>query len=470
VSAALAWIGHALDAHGEGLADGRIRVPRSQAALAEEAGCSAGTIAYYLRVLGDAVSASRRDGLVVDPRLLRDGGDELARRRRRSAEVADVLIDTWGQGTVTAAGVELADGGGRPPTVRQMAAALSLNPSTTQRHLDSLSREGRLVRHGRRLYLQAEGHPPPVRPDADGRTAAAAVGGPAPLDPQLLALLADTASALVRAAEDLAAVGRGVLDLVGRAAANPMGADGGSPRYVRAPVAAIRDCAPDVADAPSLEGSREVDRSLLPTSEPPRLSARDRDLFAGPRVEPPGPFPATPARITARSTAEDVANALLPLQRACERLSLPSVVDEKGRRWLSMLSPEELERGVTQILRQLQRGARLGAPLGLLVAKAKAADDAFFAPLPPGPSPRPALVEDDALGPVEAVDPAAAAAIAAMSPAELGHLDVAVLGRLRGVFGTRSRSIDGVIRDEQGLAQWRATVWREQQLPAEGAV
>ena len=468
MSAARAWIGQALDAHGEGLADGRIRVPRSQAALAEEAGCSAGTIAYYLRVLGDAVSASRRDGLLVDPRLLCDGGDELARRRRRAAEVAEVLISTWGHATDTAGRAELADDDGRPPTVRQMAAALGLNPSTTQRHLDSLSREGRLVRHGRRLYLQAEAQPQSVRPvDGEERITGVSRGGPAPLDPQLLALLADTASALVRAAGDLAAVGRGVLDLVTRAAANPVGADASSPRTMRAPFAEYRDCASDVADVDPFEGSKEVDRSFLPTSELPRPSARNRDPVAG-LAEPPGSSPAAPARITARSGAEDVARALLPLQRACERLSLPSVVDEKGRRWLSMFSAEELERGVTQILRQLQSGARLGAPMGLLVAKAKAGDDAFFAAPSPGPSARPTLTEED--GPADVVDPAAAATIATMSPAELGHLDEAVRARLRAVFGARNRSIDGVIGNEQGLAHWRATVWREQLLPAEGVV
>ncbi len=88
MSAALAWLDQTLDTHGEVLADGRVRVRRSQAALAEEAGCSAGTISYYLRVLGHAVSVTRGDGLVVDPRALGriDGFDELARRRRRRGE------------------------------------------------------------------------------------------------------------------------------------------------------------------------------------------------------------------------------------------------------------------------------------------------------------------------------------------------------------------------------------------------
>jgi DNA-binding Lrp family transcriptional regulator len=135
------------------MADGRIRVPRSQAALADEAGCSAGTIAYYLRVLGDAVSTSRREGLIVDPRLLGPGvgSDELARRRRRSAEVADVLATTWGHIPDSWGRMELADDNGRAPTVREMAIALGLNPSTTQRHLENLSREGRLERHCRHL-------------------------------------------------------------------------------------------------------------------------------------------------------------------------------------------------------------------------------------------------------------------------------------------------------------------------------
>ena len=466
MSAARAWIGEAVDTHGEGMADGRIRVPRSQAALADEAGCSAGTIAYYLRVLGDAVSTSRREGLIVDPRLLGlDGGsDELARRRRRSAEVADVLATTWGQIPDSWDRMELADDNGRAPTVREMAVVLGLNPSTTQRHLENLSREGRLERHGRHLYLHAAetvrrrrpagGHADTDEPAQAGSTQ----------ELEVLALLAETAAALIRVAEDLANLGRGVLDLVGRPTANQTRASEGDPRPARALIAANRECAPTFAATVPSQSVREVYRSFLPTSELPRTEARNRE----PAGDSRGTEPAEPARITARTSDSEVAQALIPLQEACERLSLPSAIDDKGYRWLSVLSREELDRGVTQVLRQLRSGARIGAPMGLLVAKAKKGDHTFFAPPPQRSSP--GLDDERAVGVVEEEDPEAKAAIAAMSPAELDRLDDAVRDRLMVVFGPRSRSIAGVLDTQEGLAHWRSTIWREQQLPAEGAV
>ena len=74
------------------------------------------------------------------------------------------------------------------------------------------------------------------------------------------------------------------------------------------------------------------------------------------------------------------------------------------------------------------------------------------------------------MGVVEEEDPEAKAAVAAMSPAELDRLDDAVRHRLMAVFGPRSRSIAGVLDTQEGLAHWRSTIWREQQLPAEGGV
>ena len=474
MSAALAWLDQTLDTHGEVLADGRLRVRRSQAALAEEAGCSAGTISYYLRVLGHAVSVTRGDGLVVDRQALgrSDGSDELARRRRRRGEdVAEVLAKRWGRAADTAGCIELVDGDGRAPTVRLMAAALGLNRSTTQRHLDALNREGRLLRRGRRLYLCAPGQRPAQSVGDDAVTSAApAAGAPHPghgADPELLALLANTAGALVRVAEDLASLGRDLLDIAAHNVAVGSDTANNDPRLARAQIAEIRDCAPRFADAVPSEAPRKVDRGFLP-SFLPRTAEQLRDDVRGPRGEDraePAPLP----RINASSTAEEVTAALAPLQRACERLALPSVVDQRGRRWLSRYSSVELKRGVAQVLRQLERGAALATPMGLLVSKAKAGEDDFFAPAPIAPGPtswsEPTIAEPDQ------DDAEALAAISAMAPEQLAHLDEAVRARLQSVLGTsRRRSIDGVLSSEDGLSHWRAAVWREQRSPTEGAM
>jgi hypothetical protein len=66
---ALAWVQGVIARHGQGLDDGLVRIAVSQAALAAESGCSAGTIAYYLRCLGPAV-ITRRGGLVINTATL----------------------------------------------------------------------------------------------------------------------------------------------------------------------------------------------------------------------------------------------------------------------------------------------------------------------------------------------------------------------------------------------------------------
>jgi hypothetical protein len=76
---ALAWVQDAIARHGQGLDDGLVRIAVSQAALAAESGCSAGTIAYYLRCLGPAV-VTRRGGIVINAATLASA-TTTARRR-----------------------------------------------------------------------------------------------------------------------------------------------------------------------------------------------------------------------------------------------------------------------------------------------------------------------------------------------------------------------------------------------------
>jgi hypothetical protein len=107
--------------------------------------------------------------------------------------------------------------------------------------------------------------------------------------------------------------------------------------------------------------------------------------------------------------------------------------------------------------------------MGLLVSKAKAGEDDFFAPAPIAPSP--ASWSEPAIAEPEQVDAEALAAISAMDPEQLAQLDEAVRVRLQSVLGTsRRRSIDGVLSSEDGLSHWRVAVWREQRSPTEGAM
>ncbi|MBW3615905.1 MAG: hypothetical protein KY439_11455 [Actinobacteria bacterium] len=63
---AIAFLADVVDRHGRRLDDVRIEIPLSQAELARQHDCSAGTVAYYLQRAGDIVISRRRQGLVVD--------------------------------------------------------------------------------------------------------------------------------------------------------------------------------------------------------------------------------------------------------------------------------------------------------------------------------------------------------------------------------------------------------------------
>ncbi|HEV2809448.1 MAG TPA: hypothetical protein VGV93_03500, partial [Acidimicrobiales bacterium] len=63
---AIAFLADAVARHGRRLDDIRTEIPLSQAELARQHDCSAGTVAYYLQRAGDIVISRRRQGLVVD--------------------------------------------------------------------------------------------------------------------------------------------------------------------------------------------------------------------------------------------------------------------------------------------------------------------------------------------------------------------------------------------------------------------
>ena len=63
---AIAFLADVVARHGRRLDDIRIEIPMSQAELARQHDCSAGTVAYYLQRAGNIVISRRRQGVVVD--------------------------------------------------------------------------------------------------------------------------------------------------------------------------------------------------------------------------------------------------------------------------------------------------------------------------------------------------------------------------------------------------------------------
>ena len=136
---------------------------------------------------------------------------------------------------------------------------------------------------------------------------------------------------------------------------------------------------------------------------------------------------------------------------------MPHLVDEEGRRWLSLYSAEELARGAAEVLRLLNNEGTLRSPLGLLVAKAKRGDESFFAePATVAPKQADWLVVEEEGQEELFVDEEAAHAVAAMEPEELAQLDDAVRRRLR-----LARLWESVSADPAQLALHRCRTMRE---------
>jgi hypothetical protein len=78
----IAFLADVVARHGRSVDDDYVEIPLSQAELARDYGCSAGTVAYYLHHAGDVVVSRRRQGLVVDCHALEaaTGGRSAGRR------------------------------------------------------------------------------------------------------------------------------------------------------------------------------------------------------------------------------------------------------------------------------------------------------------------------------------------------------------------------------------------------------
>ena len=157
---ALRWIREVLQTYGQPRLDGSCLVPMNQAELSEASGWSAasGTVSAYLNALGPAV-LQRRGGIVVDRAALarleqtNPGPEELP---SRTYEVAKLLALRLGRPGPRGTELVMSEPEGeRPARVVDMAAAVSLSPSTVSRHLARLRRAGRIRRRGRTWVFPA---------------------------------------------------------------------------------------------------------------------------------------------------------------------------------------------------------------------------------------------------------------------------------------------------------------------------
>lgn len=83
---AIAFVAEVVAAHGRDLGGDRVEVPLSQAEMARRQGCSAGTVAYYLRAAGDVVVSRRRGRLVIDLAALDAAASTPTTRAGRSVQ------------------------------------------------------------------------------------------------------------------------------------------------------------------------------------------------------------------------------------------------------------------------------------------------------------------------------------------------------------------------------------------------
>jgi hypothetical protein len=439
---ALAFICDAIARHGEDLGDGRVRIGASQASLARDARCSRGTVAYYLACLGPAI-LSRQGGLVIDQAALA-AVKKQSSQHQRSAEVAEILVRTWGRPSTDAGVVELVGSDARAPGVRQIAACLGIARSSAQRHLEALARSGRLRRAGRRLYLatSAEIFDPPTQ------------ASPKPLSvPEEAQFLTEAlGSALVELGSRLAALGA-QLSNIGVTARTHR--DNGA-RTVLAPVAQSANGTGRFVGTGVNQQIQEAMKCFLsyPENREMRASVRaplSRDV----RAESPYQDRPVVTRQVHLSDERAIAEAIAPLVAACECHGWPAVVDRTGRDWLALYSPAELRRGVTNVLREVEHGMKTNTtcrPLGLLVYKARHDEDFFAEPVLPASAPAVQVLLEDSS---ETPDEEAAAAVAAMDADELAALDAALRRRLR-----IRRLIDEVFANPETLARQRQQAWR----------
>jgi DNA-binding transcriptional regulator YhcF (GntR family) len=403
---AVRWLEEVIAGHGTSEGRGRVRIPLSQAALARATARSAGTVSYYLRCLGPLVE--RRDGaLIIDVAALAERG---AKHRQRRTEVAEQLSRRFGQLTADGCAIELVDGAG-PPTVREMAADLSLAPSSVQRHLRALEGDGRAARDSRRLILAAE--------DSDKVASTPVASNVVAGLSAVVASLADTARRLTDLAQQLLTLAQ-----PGSGAANV--------------------CAPEFADRareertqPSFDQEKERKLSVFPERSPRHFARKESRDFAG-------------------LLSRDQLDALLaPLSEACKRYgNKPGFLDENGRRYLSRLSEDQLRAGVDQVIGKLRANTAIDRPFGLLVARAKAGDVGFFAPPPTPPPAPPEAATAEPEQPAPDAEAALDGVVAALPPAELAALDAEIAPSLSPATLERLRS-----RPAQ-LARLRRLAWQ----------
>lgn len=409
-------------ADGQKLSDGRIYIADSQVALARKYDLSAGTVAYHVRQLRQALSND--DGVVLDPSLLQEVPGRTARQLQA---VTEAMAERWGR--PHRHGLRLVDDSGSAPSVKDIAADLDMPLGAVQESLDELRSTGQLRQLDHHMILDASTE----------------VEVPS-TDPLEIAT-----AALEAAAQALAAASRCISLLSAERELNASKARG-----IRE-VSAIRE---NTASADSV--SSVIDRETELTED---CDARSR---------------ATRREVSA-NLPNDVDEALAPLLQLCDELGLDSHLDARGRSALERVDSRGLRAAALRLVPSVRAGTLDKRPLGVLIKKAEAGDLGFFSPLPSsyprnvdGPQERSPGTQKprratDTRSPQDststtpigigeslarlAAEPemeiADQATIDALSPTELAQLDAFVVEQMKGRKPT----------NEAATAVWRRNHW-----------
>ena len=454
--AATAFAWDALTLYGDPVAGSdHVRVRLTQHELARRCRCSPSTVSWYLRRLGTAV-VTRRGGIVFDRGALARLDADAAPLPSSTALVERQLLQAHAR--PTAEGIELLAGdldNPTPASLQELADTLGINRSSTHRHLSTLEQAGHLLRRGRRLYVLSPQVPAPKEPTVDEPASIDVDAAPPALGPitpqqimQLLERVTDLLGLIARMADQL-------LDTSQVTTAGPP-----DPRSLSA----------QTANDAELRAAAAADRVRGFSSEVDLIDRNDPQITSDhPPVHAKSSRPATDMHAEVPRIAEEdwglqqLPQLLAPLLEECALRQLPGVSDEQRvAQSLRPYSAQQITAAARQMAADLRSGAPMRSPIAILLRKAEAGDPYYFrAPSKPVPPPPAPVLLGAPHEPV--IDHVAVAAIAAMTGDELASLDQAVRSRVRALLGpARTASIENVLESEEGLAHWRATVWREQ--------
>lgn len=461
---AVAWAWDAILAHGQPVAGpgDLVRIPLSQSELAGIEGCSAGTIAWYLRCLGSAIPL-RRGGIVIDRHLLSQLDEDHAPQATtaRTASIGQDIIESFSRPSPDGSGLELVCNG-RPPSLADLAQHLGLNRSSAHRHVASLERAGRLERRGRRLYVVPTpglvlDSPPSAQPAHDGHEThqvrdqsredpmyRSDPAAPSPVFHERTLSLLEGITGLLR---DVTEMTKHLLDQASPDH-DPRTTSAHNPRIV----SAQNTSGHPLRAAPVAGSSFDVD--LIDEIEPEVKSNQMTPRASDSREEPTARGPSS--RGIGDWSDDELPGLLRPLLDECRGRGLPGVSDrDRVIRSLRSYSAEQVGGAALQMAADLRSGAPMKSPIAILIRKAEDRDPYYFPEVRTRPATPPPQITDDR----DEIDEEALAAVASLGTSEMEQLDQAVAAHLYKLLGPGMAK--AAMATSATLAYWRPVVWRQ---------